>query len=310
MINRRSLLSLLGAAGLVAVPRPGRRAGPPRSHLQRPHQRRRRSLPPLARQVAVHQPRELHRRQRPGRPRHDRHGRQRGARPWPGLEDLAVGEDRAQAGLHAGRDHRARRDSTHLDDAHRPLALLDPARLLGRRDDALHRGARRRLLRVGLGPLRATQLAGRRGESRQRVQLLLGDAVPEVVPHHDGEHRRPGDDALLPDRLLAHRGGRRRRVPARAVPAGEPAAVQAGLHDRGRREGRGPVRRHAPVVGRQQHRLVGRGRDQVLPRRRHRLPDHLRDRHRGLLLRVCTTSRTRRPSSTRSSRRRTRGCRW
>ena len=58
-----------------------------------------------------------------------------------------------------------------------------------------------------------------------------------------------GDDALLPDRLHAHRDPRRRGVLPRAVPPREPAAVQAGLHDRRRREGRGPLRRHAPVAG-------------------------------------------------------------
>ncbi len=47
----------------------------------------------------------------------------------------------------------------------------------------------RRLLRVGLGQVRPDQLARRGGEPGQRVQLLLGDAVPALVPHHDGKHR-------------------------------------------------------------------------------------------------------------------------
>ena len=50
-------------------------------------------------------------------------------------------------------------------------------------------------------------------------------------------------------------------------------------------KGAGPLRRHLHGLGREQHRLVGRGRDQVLHRRRRRVPDHLRHRHRGLLLR-------------------------
>ena len=50
-------------------------------------------------------------------------------------------------------------------------------------------------------------------------------------------------------------------------------------------KGAGPLRRHLHGLGRQQHRLVGRGRDQVLHGRRQRVPDHLRHRHRGLLLR-------------------------
>ena len=52
-----------------------------------------------------------------------------------------------------------------------------------------------------------------------------------------------------------------------------------------RRRGPRPLRRHLHGLGRQQFRLVGRGRDQVLPRRRRRVPDHLRHRHRGLFLR-------------------------
>ena len=138
----------------------------------------------------------------------------------------------------------------------------------------------------GWGQLRADHLAGRDREPRQRVQLLLGDAVPQVVPHHRREPGRRRHDALLPDRLHADRRARGRRVLPRAVPAREPAAVQGRLHDPRRRQGLGPLRRHLPGLGRQQQRLVGRGRDQVLPRRRRRVPDDLRHRHRGLLLRL------------------------
>ena len=46
-----------------------------------------------------------------------------------------------------------------------------------------------------------------------------------------------------------------------------------------------PLRRHGDGLGSQQLGLVGRGRDQVLHGRRRRVPHHLRDGHRGLLLR-------------------------
>ncbi len=52
----------------------------------------------------------------------------------------------------------------------------------------------------GWGRYAPDQLAGHRRQSRQRVQQLLDDAVPPVVPHHAGEHRRRGHDALLSDR--------------------------------------------------------------------------------------------------------------
>ena len=55
---------------------------------------------------------------------------------------------------------RAGRDPADLDDARaRQVALLDPARVLGRPGAAVDRGADRRLLRVRLGELRAGELA-------------------------------------------------------------------------------------------------------------------------------------------------------
>ncbi len=56
-------------------------------------------------------------------------------------------------------------------------------------------------------------------------------------------------------------------------------------------QGQGPLRRHLHGLGRQQQRLVGRGRDQVLHGRRHEVPDDLRHRHRGLLLRLLRLRR-------------------
>ena len=109
------------------------------------------------------------------------------------------------------------------------------------------------------------------------------------------ENRDPGraGHPLLPDQLHADRGARGRGLLPRAVPAHEPAALQAGLHHPRRRDGAGPVRRHLHGLGRQQRRLVGRGRDQVLHGRRRRVPDDLRHRHRGLLLRRLQLRRRR-----------------
>ena len=56
------------------------------------------------------------------------------------------------------------------------------------------------------------------------------DALPRSAPHHAREHRREGDDALLPDQLHADRGPRRRGLLPRPVPPRQPAAVQGGLH--------------------------------------------------------------------------------
>ena len=65
-----------------------------------------------------------------------------------------------------------------------------------------------------------------------------------------------------------------------------PLQPEGHLHHPGRRQGPGPIRRHLPGVGGAQPRLVGRGRDQVLHGWRQGIPDHLRHRHGGLLLRL------------------------
>ncbi len=46
---------------------------------------------------------------------------------------------------------------------------------------------------------------------RQRLQLLLGDAVPQALPDHDHQHRGRSDDAVLPDQLHPDRCTRRCR---------------------------------------------------------------------------------------------------
>ena len=66
--------------------------------------------------------------------------------------------------------------------------------------------------------------------------------------------------------------------------AHQSVALQTGLHRARRRARARPLCRDLRRVGRQQLRLVGRGRDQVLSRRR-RMADDLRHRHRGLFLR-------------------------
>ena len=63
------------------------------------------------------------------------------------------------------------------------------------------------------------------------------------------------------------------------------------VHDPRRRAGTGAVRRHVLRVGREQLGLVGRGRGEVLHRRRRGVPDDLRHGHRGLLLRLVQLRR-------------------
>ena len=117
-----------------------------------------------------------------GQRRHGHRGdrRQRRPRSRPGLEGLALGEDQAGAGVHARRDQRVRRDSAHLDDTDRQLALLDHPFLLGRRDTPSVEAPVGDFFASGWGQLCPDQLARRLRQPGERLQLLLGDAVPQV----------------------------------------------------------------------------------------------------------------------------------
>ena len=57
---------------------------------------------------------------------------------------------------------------------------------------------------AGWGQVRADQLARRRRQPGQRLQLLLDDAVPKELPDHHDQHRPRGDDAVLPGDLRPH----------------------------------------------------------------------------------------------------------
>ena len=161
----------------------------------------------------------------------------------------------------------------------------------------------------GWGRVRPGELAADRGEPARRVQLLLADAVPRPV--RGSPSRTPPTSPVTVYYQVTYEiggGPLRRRLPARAVAPQQPARVARPAHDPGGHRGTGALRRHLPRLGRQLQRLVGRGRDQVLPRRRHRLPDDLRHRHRGLLRRRLELRRAR-AGGTPSSPPRTSACR-
>ena len=90
----------------------------------------------------------------------------------------------------------------------------------------------------GWGELRADLLAGGVREPGQRLQLLLGDAVPQALPHHAREPRRRATMTLYYqiNYTLTDVPDGRGLLP-RAVPPREPAALQGGLHDPRRRAG-------------------------------------------------------------------------
>ena len=158
--------------------------------------------------------------------------------------------------------------------------------VLGRRGDTVRRNAARAISSATAGasaatsprcPSRSTPLAGSTAIGRCRfgraaritVENLSPDPVPALyyqidytltdVPD-DCAYFTPSGGAVTPCRIT------RSTLSSTACRAG-------------------PVRRHLPRLGRQQHRLVGRRGDQVLPGWRQRLADHLRHRYGGLLRR-------------------------
>lgn len=117
-----------------------------------------------------------------------------------------------------------------------------------------------------------------------RLRQPLSDALPAPRPDHArerGRDRRRG--RRLPDPLQGGRGRRRRRLLPRPVAAVPDPARASRAHDRRRRRRARSLRGHLPRLDRPLHRPVGRGRGQVLHRRR--VPDPGRQRHRGPLRR-------------------------
>ena len=149
----------------------------------------------------------------------------------------------------------------------RPLAQPAAAGVLGRGRRAGHRGPLRRLLLRRVGPVRPGQLAADRRQSERRLQLLLADAVPYGSPTDRREPLRGHRADLLPGDLRAGRGGSGPGLPARPVAAQQPARRRGAARDHRAGAGDRPLRRHLSGLGLPRDRLVGRGRDQVLPGR-------------------------------------------
>jgi hypothetical protein len=192
---------------------------------------------------------------------------------------------RAGRDLRAGRHRGARRDPADLDDADRQLALQHPAHLLGRPGAALGRVPGRRLLRLRLGRVRAGLVAGgvrQPGSAfncywempfRKRCRITMTNIADEPMTlYYQINYTLTDVPEDAPTSTPSSAAST--RCPTRR-------STRSSTACRGR-----ALRRHLHGLGRQQQRLVGRGRDQVLPGRRRRVPHHLRHRHRGLLLRL------------------------
>ncbi|CAA9530691.1 MAG: FIG01197961: hypothetical protein, partial [uncultured Thermomicrobiales bacterium] len=236
---------------------------------------------------ALHQPGELRRRQGRRRDSDRGHGGGAGARTRPGVEGLPQHHHRRRGDGDPGRDRRAGGDPAPV--VHRPPpALAEPclALLLGRGGDAERRGPARRPVLQRLEPALQRRVVAGRGQPGRRLQLVLGAAVPPLGPDRAREPvPGPGPRLLLPDHLRPDPGARGPGVLPRPMAPFQSAAGRGGAYPAGRRPRPGSLRRHLPGLAGQPQRLVGRGRDQVLPGWRRRLADHLRHRHRGLLWR-------------------------
>src|SRR5260370_28475531 len=104
-------------------------------------------------------------------------GQESGAKTRPWMEGCAVCRDRAGRSQSDRRYFRRRRDSANLDDADGTVALEHPENLLGWIAGAVGGMSGRRFFRVRMEQICAGFVAGGVRKSRQRVQLLLGNAI-------------------------------------------------------------------------------------------------------------------------------------
>ena len=155
------------------------------------------------------------------------------------------------------------------------------------------RGAGRRLLRPGMGPVRPALVVDGRGQPARRVQLLLADAVPRGRAPHAHQPVGIPDRRLLPGDLRDRRRRVGERLPARAL-----AAVQPGGGGRCTRSSTGCAGMGQYVGtylawGSNSRGWWGEGEMKFYLDGDAGLPDDLRHRHRGLLRRRLELRRAR-----------------
>ena len=211
-------------------------------------------------------------------------------RARPGLEGVALrSRSRPAVHVYAGRDRGARRHPAHLDDratattgdrwscasigtARRRPSVEAPLRrlLLQRLERALPWSAR---CRSPCNPERRHELATGRCRSASRRGSRSKTSPDEaVVLYYQIDYTLTD---VPEDAAYFHAQWRR----SNPLPYKEVHTLLDGVKGHGHYVG------HLHRLGRQQQRLVGRGRDQVLHRRRRGVPDDLRHRHRRLLRR-------------------------
>ena len=213
------------------------------------------------------------------RPRARRHGHRGHRRAWPPASWARAGRSRPRstsrggADRHAGRHRRAGRHPAHLADGPpAPLAPVWSCAATGTAKttpsvetplgDFFCNGWGERCNVTSL-PIAVNPAGGFnsywempfRQHARITVENLSPDEVRGFYYQIDYTLTEVPDD-----RAYLHAQWRR----------SNPLPYKAGPHPARRRAGPGALRRHLPGLGRQQQRLVGRGRDQVLPGRRRR----------------------------------------
>ena len=193
------------------------------------------------------------------------------------------------AEIHAGnRQHRRPRNhQPHLADSHRPLAQHHHPLLLGRAGKSVRGMPHRRLLLHAAGtntrrstrwpcasiPAAPSTATGRcpsagtaasrwKTAPRSRRRFTIRSTTPSTSFRRKSPTSTPSSAASIP------------------CPTKQVYTILDGV------EGKGQYVGTYMAWGTNNNTLVGRGRDQVLHGRRRRLPDHLRNRHGGLLLRL------------------------
>ena len=147
------------------------------------------------------------------------------------------GQDQSQGDVHRWRRSRVGGDPADLDDPHRPLALSRSSAIYWDGEtDAFRGSARRRFLRLRMGRVRPDLARCRSASTRAAHSTATGRCRSARSCRITVEnHRRRGDDPLLPGQLHADRRAGRRRVLPCPVPARQSAALQSGVHHPRRR---------------------------------------------------------------------------
>ena len=193
----------------------------------------------------------------------------------------------------AGRHRRPRRDPADLDDRRQgALARSASCASTGTTRSTRRSSARSATSSPAAGASTRRSPRWRSASTPAARSTATGRCRSASAPHHAGEPRAGADDPLLPDQLHAHRRARGRGLLPRPVPPHQPAALQGGSTPSSTAsQGQGHYVGTYMAWGVNNNGWWGEGEIKFFMDGDERVPDHLRHRHRRLLLRLLQLRR-------------------